>query len=131
MFPLVEQLPSTPSAGDFSPLFERFVGTTCSSDSPPVYVLAVELVAFSSRTGLLLPVADGVSRFSRMEFPDMPGVSDCAGFMDGSPVSSPMMWPSASRNGVGTPDVIDFAARCPACLCPCQRFACRLAASYA
>jgi hypothetical protein len=31
-------------------------------------------------------------------FPDMPGVSDCAGFMVGSHFSSSMMWPSASRN---------------------------------
>jgi len=59
-------------------------------------------------------------------FPDMPGVSDCAGFMVGSHFSSSMMWPSASRNSVGAPDVIDFAAQYPACLCPCQRFTCNL-----
>ena len=71
----------------------------------------------------------GVSRFSRMEFPGMPGVCDCAGFISGSRWSSPMMWPSASPNGVGTPNEMDFAAQYPACLCPCQRFACHLAAN--
>src|SRR5690349_9032984 len=80
----------------------RFAGTTCSSDSPPVRMLAVERVAFSSRTDVLLPVADGVSRFSRMEFPDMPGVSDCAVSLRDLRVSSPTVWPSASQNGVGT-----------------------------
>ena len=84
MFPLVEQLPSTLSAEDRSPLFERFAGTTCSSDSPLTYMLVVELVAFSSRSGLLLPDTSGVSRFSRMEFSDMPGVSDCAGSVSDS-----------------------------------------------
>src|SRR5674476_1320648 len=61
-----------------------------------------------------------------MEFPSMPGVSDCAGFMVGSHLSSTMMWPSASPNSVGTPVEIDFAAQYPACLCPCQRFTCSL-----
>src|ERR1035437_1866745 len=61
-----------------------------------------------------------------MEFPSMPGVSDCAGFMVGSHLASPMMWPSASPNSVGTPVEIDFAAQYPACLCPCQRFTCSL-----
>src|SRR5262249_35191978 len=75
-----------------------FAGTTCSSDSPPPYMLAFRLVAFSSRSGVLLPDTDGVSRFSRMEFPDMPGVSDCAGSINGSPLSPSLILPSASQN---------------------------------
>jgi hypothetical protein len=27
-----------------------------------------------------------------------------------------------SRNGLGTWDILDFAAQYPACVCPCQRF---------
>src|SRR6266852_7277319 len=62
-----------------SPLFGHFVSTTRPSDSPPTCVLDFWLTAFSNRpvtpstTGV-----DGVSRFSRVEFPYMPGVSDCA-----------------------------------------------------
>ena len=79
-----------------------------------------------------LPAGDrGVSRFSRMEFPGMPGVCDCAGLMCGSRLSSLMMWPSASPNGVGAPYEMDFAAQYPACLCPCQRFTYSLAAARA
>jgi hypothetical protein len=51
--------------------------------------------------------------------------------VSGSRLSSLMLLPSASQNGAGTPNVIDFAAQYPACLCPCQRFACRLAATHA
>lgn len=31
-------------------------------------------------------------------------VIDCAGSEDGSPMSPPSVWPSASDNGVGTPE---------------------------
>ena len=126
MFPLVEQLPSTLSAADCSTLFERFAGTTCSSDSPMACMLDVWLIAFSNRSGVLLPVTNGVSRFSRMEFPSVLGVSDCAGFVDASRLPSPTLSPSVSQNNVGTPNKIDFAAQYPARLCPCQRFACHL-----
>ena len=113
------------------PLFGYFAGITALSDSPLACMLAVWPIAFSSRPDVLLPGADGVSRFSRMEFPGMPGVSDCAGFIGGSRFSSPMILPSASRNNVGTPNEIDFAAQYPACLCPCQRFARRLTTTHA
>jgi hypothetical protein len=74
VFPLVGQLPSIPSAEDCSPLFGHFAGTTCPSDSPLTYMPVLQLVAFSGRSGVLLPDASGVSRFSRMEFSGMPGV---------------------------------------------------------
>ena len=121
------RLPGSVSAAkDLSSLFERFVGSTCSSDSPLAFMLVVRLIAFSSRSALLLPDTNGVSRFSRMRFPDMPGVCDCAGSTSGTRFSSLIVWPSDSPNIVGTPNVIDFAAQYPACLCPCQRFACNL-----
>ena len=75
MFSLVDGLPSRPSAGALPPpLFGPFVGTTPSSDSPGTCTLAVRLMAFANRpanshsTGI-----PGVSRFSRVEYPNMPG----------------------------------------------------------
>ena len=41
------------------------------------------------------------------------------------------MWPSASLDGVGTPDEHDFAAQYPARACPCQRFAAALTSDNA
>src|SRR6266852_2126009 len=73
------RLPSMPSAGGLPPLFGHFVGTMRPSDSPPTCTLDFWLKAFSNR--LVTPSTtgvDGVCRFSRVEFPYMPGVSDCA-----------------------------------------------------
>src|SRR5688572_17960010 len=79
MFSLVGCLPSAPSADGGPPLFGHFVGTTQPSDSPPTYVLDFWLMAFSNRPAASLATGtDGVSRFSRVEFPCMLGVSDCA-----------------------------------------------------
>src|ERR1035438_5838936 len=47
-------------------------------DSPLPYLEDLWLIAFSSRPALPAG-SNGVSRFSRMEFPCMPGVSDSAG----------------------------------------------------
>ncbi len=109
-----------------SPLFGCFVGTTCSSDSPPSRMLAVSLSAFSSRSGALLPDANGVSRFSRSEFPDVPGVSDCAGSACVSPLSSPAALPSDSQKHRRLSQ-LDTLPR----LCRCQRFACRFTTTSA
>jgi hypothetical protein len=78
MFSLVGRLPSMPSAGGLPPLFGHFVGTTRPSDSPTC-TLDFWLKAFSNWpvTPSTMGV-DGVSRFLRVEFPCMPGVSDCA-----------------------------------------------------
>jgi len=76
---LVGCLPSMPSAGGRPPLFEHFEGITQPSDSPPACMLDSRLMAFSNRPAALSTTGvDGVSRFSRVEFPCMPGVSDCA-----------------------------------------------------
>ena len=65
VFPLVDRLPSTASAGELnSPLFGGFPGTMQSSDFPRAYVLGVRLWAFPSRPARLAPVGTcGISRF--------------------------------------------------------------------
>jgi hypothetical protein len=42
-----------------------------------------------------------------------------------------LVWPSASGYGVGTLIFENYAAQHPACMCPCQRFACSLATGHA
>jgi len=86
MFSLVGRLPSMPSADGCPSLFGHFVGTTQPSDSPPTCIMDFGLMPFSiRRTGRPMVRIDGVSRFSRVEYPDMPGVSDCAESTLGSP----------------------------------------------
>ena len=79
MFSLAGRLPSMPSADGCPPLFGHYIGTTQPSDSPPACMLDFRLMTFSNRAAAIFaPGANGVSRFSRMEFPCMLGVSDCA-----------------------------------------------------
>ena len=52
--------------------------------------------------------------------------SDRAGSPDGSRVTPPTMWPSASFDSVDTPDFLISRLNSPACTYPCQRFACAL-----
>jgi hypothetical protein len=51
-FSLGEVLPSTVSAGGKPPLFDRFIGTTPSSDASSACTLIVRLSAFMSRTNV-------------------------------------------------------------------------------
>ena len=51
-FPSGEVLPSTVSAEETPSLFDRFIGTTPSSDSSSACMLIVRLFAFMSRTGV-------------------------------------------------------------------------------
>src|SRR5258705_12431500 len=44
LFPSGEALPSTPSAGSCLPLFDRFLGTTASSDFSSAYILGVRIL---------------------------------------------------------------------------------------
>jgi hypothetical protein len=91
--------------------------TTPLYDSPPPFTKDLPLIAFSFRpadcTG-----GDGVSRFSRMEFLCMHGVSDSAGPVQCSRIAHRLFWPSdrlttsASRNA-------SFEARYPAYKYPC------------
>ena len=75
VFPLAESLPSTDSAdGSVPSLFAGFVGSMDSSDSPRTCASAVPPEALSDRSqrSKNVPWEDcGVSRFSRLEFPDL------------------------------------------------------------
>ena len=86
-FPLAGLLPSADSDANAyaSTLFARFVGTMRPSDSPQTCMSKLRLLAFFDRPAL--PSSVGVcraSRFSRMEFPHMPRVSDSAVSKDSS-----------------------------------------------
>ena len=92
--PLVALLPSADSAANpyASTLFARFVGTTRPSDSPQTCMSTLRLLAFFDRPTPPSSVGVcGVSRFSRMEFPHMPRVSDSAVSKDRSRLSLPFM----------------------------------------
>src|SRR5262249_47055642 len=87
------------------------------SDFPTPCLPDVRPVAFSGR-----PVAPsatggvGISRFPCKEFPRMRRVFDCAGSVIGLPVAPITVGPSASDNGVGTPDwMISQLDGWPAC----------------
>ena len=73
-------------------LFARFVGTMRPSDSPQTYMSTLRLFAFFDRP--TLPSSAGVcrvSRFSRMELPHMPRVSDSAVSKDRSRLTLPFI----------------------------------------
>ena len=106
-FPLVDLLSSADSAANAScasALFARFVGTMRPSDSPQTCMSTLRLLAFFDRP--TPPSCVGVcraSRFSRMEFPHMPRVSDSAVSKDRSRLSLPFILPSPYQDTVGTP----------------------------
>src|ERR1700746_51271 len=103
MFSLIGRLPPPPSASDFPPLFGHFVGTVRPSDSPTTFMLDFWLMAFSSRPAYFhFSGDDGASRFSRVEFPCMPGFSDCAESCECSRFRIRQVLPSACLDGVGT-----------------------------
>ena len=122
-FSLVPGLPSRLSAVGCPPWFEPFIGTTPKSDSWPALPWVVRLSPFP--TGLPLTCAadaDQVSRFSCMMFPDVRGVSACAGSPGGFVLASPCVWSSPYAIG-STPWICSFTAQYPACPCPYLRFA--------
>ena len=85
-------------------LFARFAGTMRPSDSSQTCMSKLRLLAFFDRP--TLPSRVGVcevSRFSRMEFPHMPRVSDSAVPKGRSRVTLPFMLPSPYSDTVGTP----------------------------
>ena len=88
-----------------------------SSDFPASCMSGVRVVPFPDRSIDPSTVDDaGISRFPCKEFPRMLRVFDCAGSEDGSPMTPPSVWPSASDNGVGTPeDLISQLNGWPAC----------------
>ena len=66
-----------------------------------------------------------VSRFSRMKFPGVPGVSDYAGLMISSRLRIPRYCLPSSPKWVGVLNCV-FEAQYPARQCLCLRLACRL-----
>ena len=74
MFSLADRLPSKPSADDLPSLFRLFAGTSRPSDSLPPFMLDFWFMRLLQPARLLhFSGADRVSRFSRAEFPCMPG----------------------------------------------------------
>jgi hypothetical protein len=65
------------------------------------------------------------SRFSRMKFPGVPGVSDYAGLMISSRLRIPRYCLPSSPKWVGVLNCV-FEAQYPARQCLCLRLACRL-----
>jgi hypothetical protein len=68
-----------PSASGFPLLFGHLVGTSRPSDFPSTCMLDFWITSFSNRpVHNCVSGVDGTSRFSRVKFPRMPGVFDCA-----------------------------------------------------
>src|SRR5882762_3365584 len=131
MFSLVGRLHSMPSANGFPLLFGHFVGTVRPSDSPSTCMLDFWFMTFSNRPAheIVTGVA-GVSRFSRMEFPCMLGVSTARNPLEacvGASIGMAFRLGGRRRHSGST----YFAARYPACMCPCQRFTTSLATGRA
>ena len=104
VFPVVSRLPSTASA-DLQSLFGGFPGTTQLSDFPSACIPALRSLTFSGRSAGPSPTdIEGISRFPCEKFPHMLRVFDCAGTDMDSPLTPMSAWPSASMNGVGSPD---------------------------
>ena len=109
--------------GWLPPWFEPFIGTTPESDSWPACLWV--FWPWPSPTGLppnCAADADQVSRFSWMMFPDVRGVSDCAGSRGDFVLAPPFVWSSPFVIG-STPWNFSFTAQYPARPCPCLRFA--------
>src|SRR5262245_33111260 len=86
-----------------------------SSDFPTSCLLGVRLAAFPRRSTQGMDEV-GISRFPCQEFPRLRRVFDGAGSETGWPVAPIPVWPSASDNGVGTPDgMISQLKGWPAC----------------
>ncbi len=106
MLPFGDSLSSTDSATAVAALFARVDGTTKSSDFPSAYMLAVSSVRFTNLPRLRSRGADGISRFSHLEFPYMHQVFDSAVFA------------FRRLNNVGTRDETVYGAQYWACMYP-------------
>jgi hypothetical protein len=104
MFSLVRALPSPTSAGNDSPLFGWFIGTTARSDFSGPCMSALRLWAFADRSRSCWDRdAPEISRFSCILFLSVPGFLDYVGpagysrfiatsrvaFLDGNRVQRP------------------------------------------
>ena len=111
--------PSTASAAASAALFGGFDGTTGPSDFPRSCIEGLppqrsprdpnRRRSTTPRTiqdgASPTPAGDrGISLFSRMETPCVPGFTDRAGSLDGSRITPSRAWPSAWCDSVGTPN---------------------------
>ena len=106
LFPSGEALPSTTSAGSCLPLFDRFLGTTTSSDFSSAYMLGVRLLP--SRAGpAQVRVRVRPPRFRTKNFTTCARPSTARGsYMQ---ASTPWkMLPSLQQYEIGTSDLDPF-----------------------
>ena len=106
LFPSGEALPSTISAGSYLPLFDRFLGTTTSSDFSPTCMLGVRLLP--SRAG----PARGWARVTPPRF-RAKNFATCARSPTarGPPIQANTRWemlPSRQQNAIGTSELDPF-----------------------
>src|SRR5229473_107115 len=85
LFPSGEALPSTTSAGSCLPLFDRFLGTTTSSDFSSAYMLGVRLLPSPSRPGTS-PGTGETSQVPHKELHHVREAFDCARFCPCKPI---------------------------------------------
>ena len=92
-------------------LFAGFAGNMNPSDFPSAFMSALPPVMFADRSRLRCRrETGGISRFSRLEFPDMRRFFDSAAPLPGSPITPGRVLPSHSHYRVGTRNE-DFGAQ--------------------
>jgi hypothetical protein len=125
LFPSGEALPSTTSAGSCLPLFDRFLGTTTSSDFSSAYMLGVRLLP--SRAGpAQVRARVRPPRFRTKNFTTCARPSTARG----SSIQANTLWgmlPSRQRTRSAPRNSTRFAAQYSARGLPCERFTAVLA----
>ena len=123
--------PRSPWPGPFPPPPPPPARRRCSAASPVLRARPTSHDRASRDYGLGLPARParhhaagdrGISRFSRMEIPCMPGSLTARGPLAARDGAAPML-PSAYPHDVGTPDYLISRLNSPACTYPCPRFA--------
>jgi hypothetical protein len=124
---LGEALPSTISAKDKSSLFDRFVGTTTSSESSSACMLIFGL-RLHEPVRHAKPDTDEVSQVPYKGRLHVHGVSDCARLLVAKPFRREDVAFSSS-NWIGASKFDPFRSSIPSRGLPCERFKLSLAAS--
>jgi hypothetical protein len=122
-FPSALTLRSTNSAADCPALFVGFLVTMAGSDSSRPFTIGYG--SSPSRCGPLRAnplVRREASRFPSKDHLHVPGSSTTPG-RSNARASAPARIAFRYLNGVGTRDIISFAAQWLACALPCRRFA--------
>jgi hypothetical protein len=123
MFSLVRALPSPTSAGNVSPLFGWFIGTTARSDFSGSCMSALWLWTFTDRSRFCLDRdAPEISRFSCMLCLSVPGFLDYVGPAGHSRFTATSRVAFLNGNGVQRPSWRFSKLNRPAHRYPCLRF---------